>query len=270
MEERLVSRFRLGALRRRAAARPGDPDRDPAAEGASATTSTSPTTSSSSSPEVRPERPRARGCARPGRRVVRAHGASDRRPRSPSRRSQDLLPQTETEIPPQLILEETRHATSACRPTTSSRPNRSRPLTHGTPHRDVPDARVHAASRLVKIGEIFGGRDHTTARHGINKIERDMRARTPPTGRCRTSRGSSGAGPGAPEEPGGHRRGSGGAIGERRGPHGEGIAPILPTPSPCRRARYAGKQGWLVHFSTGPTTTVEYQEDKKQLRGWIR
>ena len=30
---------------------------------------------------------------------------------------------------------------------------------------------------LVKIGETFGGRDHTTARHGILKIERDMRGR---------------------------------------------------------------------------------------------
>jgi chromosomal replication initiation ATPase DnaA len=30
----------------------------------------------------------------------------------------------------------------------------------------------------VKIGETFGGRDHTTARHGILKIERDMRARS--------------------------------------------------------------------------------------------
>jgi chromosomal replication initiator protein len=29
----------------------------------------------------------------------------------------------------------------------------------------------------VKIGEIFGGRDHTTALHGIKKVEADMRAR---------------------------------------------------------------------------------------------
>ena len=31
---------------------------------------------------------------------------------------------------------------------------------------------------LVKIGETFGGRDHTTARHGIQKIEKDMRDRS--------------------------------------------------------------------------------------------
>ena len=30
---------------------------------------------------------------------------------------------------------------------------------------------------LVKIGEIFGGRDHTTALHGIKKVEADMRMR---------------------------------------------------------------------------------------------
>ena len=29
----------------------------------------------------------------------------------------------------------------------------------------------------MKIGEIFGGRDHTTALHGIKKVEADMRAR---------------------------------------------------------------------------------------------
>jgi chromosomal replication initiator protein len=30
---------------------------------------------------------------------------------------------------------------------------------------------------LVKIGEIFGGRDHTTVLHGIKKVEDEMRAR---------------------------------------------------------------------------------------------
>ena len=29
----------------------------------------------------------------------------------------------------------------------------------------------------MKIGEIFGGRDHTTVLHGINKVEGEMRAR---------------------------------------------------------------------------------------------
>jgi chromosomal replication initiator protein len=31
---------------------------------------------------------------------------------------------------------------------------------------------------LPRIGQAFGGRDHTTARHGILKIEKDMRARS--------------------------------------------------------------------------------------------
>ena len=30
---------------------------------------------------------------------------------------------------------------------------------------------------LLKIGEIFGGRDHTTVLHGIRKVEDEMRAR---------------------------------------------------------------------------------------------
>ena len=57
--------------------------------------------------QVRPERPRARGCAGPRRGVVRPHRSADRRSSSPSRRSRTSCPQTETEIPPQLILEET-------------------------------------------------------------------------------------------------------------------------------------------------------------------
>ena len=30
---------------------------------------------------------------------------------------------------------------------------------------------------LVKIGEIFGGRDHSTVLHGVKKVEDEMRAR---------------------------------------------------------------------------------------------
>ena len=30
---------------------------------------------------------------------------------------------------------------------------------------------------LVKIGDMFGGRDHTTVLHGIKKVENEMRAR---------------------------------------------------------------------------------------------
>jgi chromosomal replication initiator protein len=30
---------------------------------------------------------------------------------------------------------------------------------------------------LVKIGEIFGGRDHSTVLHGVHKVEDEMRAR---------------------------------------------------------------------------------------------
>jgi chromosomal replication initiator protein len=88
---------------------------------------------------------------------------------------QDLIPQTENEIPPQLIMEETAQYFSLSTSDLVSK-SRSRPLTHAR-HIAMYLMRECTGLSLVKIGEIFGGRDHTTALHGINKIEQDMRGR---------------------------------------------------------------------------------------------
>ena len=88
---------------------------------------------------------------------------------------EDLLPQAEAEIPPQLILEESAKYFGLSVDDLVS-PNRSRPLTTAR-HVAMYLMRECSGQSLVKIGETFGGRDHTTARHGILKIERDMRAR---------------------------------------------------------------------------------------------
>jgi len=88
---------------------------------------------------------------------------------------EDLLPQAEAEIPPQLILEESAKYFGLSVQDLVS-PNRSRPLTTAR-HVAMYLMRECSGQSLVKIGETFGGRDHTTARHGILKIERDMRAR---------------------------------------------------------------------------------------------
>jgi chromosomal replication initiator protein len=89
---------------------------------------------------------------------------------------EDLLPQAEAEIPPQLILEESARYFGLSVDDLVS-PNRSRPLTTAR-HVAMYLMRECSGQSLVKIGETFGGRDHTTARHGILKIERDMRARS--------------------------------------------------------------------------------------------
>src|SRR5262245_37800453 len=89
---------------------------------------------------------------------------------------EDLLPQAEAEIPPDLILEESaRYFGLSVQDLIS--PNRSRPLTTAR-HVAMYLMRECSGQSLVKIGETFGGRDHTTARHGILKVEKDMRART--------------------------------------------------------------------------------------------
>ncbi|HEX6329988.1 MAG TPA: chromosomal replication initiator protein DnaA [Actinomycetota bacterium] len=89
---------------------------------------------------------------------------------------EDLLPQAEAEIPPQVILEESARYFGLSVDDLVS-PNRSRPLTTAR-HVAMYLMRECSGQSLVKIGETFGGRDHTTARHGILKIERDMRARS--------------------------------------------------------------------------------------------
>jgi chromosomal replication initiator protein len=88
---------------------------------------------------------------------------------------QGLIPQTETEIPPQLIMEETATYFSLSTGDLVSK-SRSRPLTQAR-HIAMYLMRECTGLSLVKIGEIFGGRDHTTALHGIKKVEADMRMR---------------------------------------------------------------------------------------------
>jgi chromosomal replication initiator protein len=90
---------------------------------------------------------------------------------------QDLLPQNEAEIPPQLILDETAAYFGLSREDLIS-PNRSRPLTNAR-HIAMYLLRECTGQSLVKIGEIFGGRDHSTALYGINQVEKKMRAREP-------------------------------------------------------------------------------------------
>ena len=90
---------------------------------------------------------------------------------------QDLLPQNETEISPQLILDETATYFGLSRDDLIS-PNRSRPLTNAR-HIAMYLLRESTGQSLVKIGEIFGGRDHSTALYGINQVEKKMRAREP-------------------------------------------------------------------------------------------
>jgi chromosomal replication initiator protein len=88
---------------------------------------------------------------------------------------EDLIPQTENEIPPQLIVEETANYFTLSTADLVSK-SRSRPLTQAR-HIAMYLMRECTGLSLVKIGEIFGGRDHTTALHGIKKVEADMRAR---------------------------------------------------------------------------------------------
>jgi chromosomal replication initiator protein len=88
---------------------------------------------------------------------------------------QDLIPQTEHEIPPQLIMEQTADYFSLSTGDLVSK-SRSRPLTQAR-HIAMYLMRECTGLSLVKIGEIFGGRDHTTVLHGIKKVEDEMRER---------------------------------------------------------------------------------------------
>jgi chromosomal replication initiator protein len=87
---------------------------------------------------------------------------------------QDLLPQTENEIPPQLIMEETANYFTLSTADLVSK-SRSRPLTQAR-HIAMYLIRECTGLSLIKIGEVFN-RDHTTALHGIKKVEADMRGR---------------------------------------------------------------------------------------------
>ncbi len=88
---------------------------------------------------------------------------------------QDLIPQNEHEIPPQLIMEETAQYFALSTGDLTSK-SRSRPLTQAR-HIAMYLMRECTGLSLVKIGEIFGGRDHTTVLHGIKKVETEMRGR---------------------------------------------------------------------------------------------
>jgi chromosomal replication initiator protein len=88
---------------------------------------------------------------------------------------EDLIPQTQHEIPPPLILEETAKYFSLSSADLMSK-SRSRPLTQAR-HIAMYLTRECTGLSLLKIGEIFGGRDHTTVLHGIRKVEDEMRAR---------------------------------------------------------------------------------------------
>src|SRR5436190_350570 len=86
----------------------------------------------------------------------------------------DLLPQTEIDIPPALIVDETAAYFGLTRADLVSK-NRSRPLTTAR-HIAMYLLRETTSLSLIKIGEIFD-RDHSTAMHGINKVQNDMSAR---------------------------------------------------------------------------------------------
>ena len=159
---------------------------------------------------------------------------------------EDLLPQTEAEIPPPLILEETARYFGLSVDDLVSQ-SRSRPLTHAR-HVAMYLMRECTGLSLVKIGEIFGGRDHTTVLHGINKVEKDMRARDAGVP----------AGPGPlPHHPG-PRSGGRMSLWRTRGPavgcgardpsdRGRG-GHVLPSPSTCRRRPLRWENGCLPTF----------------------
>ena len=90
---------------------------------------------------------------------------------------EDLLPQTDAEIPPSLILEETAKYFGLGVEDLVS-PSRSRPLTTAR-HVAMYLLRECTAMSYVRIGELFGGRDHSTVLHGVTKIDKNMRDREP-------------------------------------------------------------------------------------------
>ena len=88
---------------------------------------------------------------------------------------QDLIPQSDHEIPPQLIMDETAQYFSLSTDDLTAK-SRSRPLTQAR-HIAMYLIRENTGLSLVKIGELFGGRDHSTVLHAIGKVQDEMRAR---------------------------------------------------------------------------------------------
>ena len=116
----------VGAVRRRPAARPGDADRDPAAEGRARAPDRAARRDRVRGVEVRPVGPRARGCPRAGRRLVRAHRPADR-PGARRAGAAGPDPAARTRDPAAADHGGDRAATSRCRPATSHRsPARAR------------------------------------------------------------------------------------------------------------------------------------------------
>jgi chromosomal replication initiator protein len=89
---------------------------------------------------------------------------------------EDLLPQPGSEIPAQVILDETAKYFGLTREDLISK-NRSRPLTTAR-HVAMYMMRECTGLSLIKIGELFD-RDHTTVLHGVKKVETLMRDRAP-------------------------------------------------------------------------------------------
>jgi chromosomal replication initiator protein len=81
----------------------------------------------------------------------------------------DLVPQLDAEIPPDAIIAETAAHFGLSREDLVGK-SRSRPLTTAR-HVAMYLMRECTGLSLVRIGEIFGGRDHSTVLHGIKKIE---------------------------------------------------------------------------------------------------
>jgi chromosomal replication initiator protein len=89
---------------------------------------------------------------------------------------EDLLPQPGSEIPAQVILDETASYFGLTRADLVSK-SRSRPLTTAR-HVAMYLLRDCTGLSLIKIGELFE-RDHTTVLHGVKKVEMLMRDRAP-------------------------------------------------------------------------------------------
>ena len=109
---------------------------------------------------------------------VAAYASLTRQPISQTlvdRALEDLIPQTEAEIPPALILQRTAEYYNLTADDLMSK-SRSRPLTTAR-HVGMYLMRESTGLSLVRIGEVFGGRDHSTVLHGINKVEALMRER---------------------------------------------------------------------------------------------
>lgn len=89
---------------------------------------------------------------------------------------EDLLPQSEVEIPAPLIMEETARYFGVSVADLSGK-TRARPIATAR-HVAMYLVRECTGMSLIKIGELFD-RDHSTALHGINKIDASMREREP-------------------------------------------------------------------------------------------